>query len=517
MQASMEGSRRSELSSASEQASVPTVPKKAPAPRPTSRPDFDLDAEPSRTGKPRNTLLVTALSLVAGLGIGAGGMFLLGGGSGTGSGTGGGDGKATAELQAKLNDAQSKLSATEKIATNAKNEADAQRAAAETAAKALADEKKKLDADVANEKLKTTAAEAATKKLMDDKTALLADVKKATDDAAKLMADATAAKKDAEEKSKLLDSAKLAVDAAAAKLKAADATLDPILEKFKAAKLIDDKADREKALAALPDAIKKANLISGEGEIAKLAKELTDTRDLLKKQKEDADKKLSTAMDQLTVTKKETEKQLADAKTASQKAMADLQTKVDTADKRIVDEVKKAVVAATKDADAKLATALTSIADLKKAADLELLKEKTARAADMKQFEQRLSQRVEQFEKDLASARAGAVVPLSDLATAKAEQSAAAYDAGATAYFAGRHADAEKAFAEAAKTDPADARYWYFLGLSKYAQGKTADAMADFKTGAEWESRAKPGRRAVAAALESVQGPARRALEAARP
>jgi hypothetical protein len=515
MQASMEGSRRTELSSASEQASLPTVPKKAPAPRPTSRPDFDLDAEPARPGKPRNAMLVTALSLVAGLGIGAGGMFLAGGGSG--GGTGSGDGKAAAELQTKLTDAQAKLAASEKIATDAKTEADAQRAAAETAAKTLADEKKKLDADVANEKLKTTAAEAASKKLLEDKMALLADVKKATDDAAKLMTDATNAKKEAEDKGKLLDAAKLAADAAAAKLKAADATLDPILEKFKAAKLIDDKADREKALAALPDAIKKANLITGEGEVAKLAKELTDTRDLLKKQKDDADKKLTTAMNDLSAAKKDTEKQLADAKTASQKAMADLQAKVDSADKRIVDEVKKAVAAATKDADAKLAMAQATLTEQKKTADLDLQKERVARADDAKQFEAKLVQRVEQFEKDLASARAGAVVPLSDLATAKAEQSAAAYDAGTTAYFAGRHADAEKAFAEAAKANPADARHWYFLGLSKYAQGKTADAAADFKTGAEWESRAKPGRRAVASALENIQGPARLALEAARP
>lgn len=516
MQASLEESRRSELSSASEPSPTPTVPRKTLAPRPTSRPDLDLDAEP-KPGKSRSPLLATALSLVAGLGIGAGGMFLASSGGGTGGGSTNGDGKATAELQTKFNDLQSKLAATEKLATDAKTEAESQRAAAESAAKTLADEKKKLEAVVAVEKTKTTAAEMAAKKLMDEKTALLGDVKKATDDAAKLLTDATSAKKEAEDKGKLLDAAKLAADAATAKLKAVDATLDPILEKFKAAKLIDDKADREKALAALPDAVKKANLITGEGELAKLAKELTDTRDLMKKQKDDADKKLATALGDLTTAKKDAEKQLADAKTASQKAMADLQAKVDQADKRIVDEVKKAVAAATKDADAKLAMAQATLTEQKKAADLDLQKERVARADDAKQFEAKLAQRLEQFEKDLASARAGAVVPLSDLATAKAEQSAAAYDRGTSAYFAGRYADAEKAFAEAAKADPADARYWYFLGLSKYAQGRSSDAANDFKTGAEWESRAKPGRRSVAAALERIQGPARLALEAARP
>jgi hypothetical protein len=517
MQASMEESRRTELTTASDQASLPTVPRKAAVPRPTSRPDFDLDAEPAtRPGKPRNAILMTALSLLAGAGIGAGAMFLAGGGGG-GTGTGTGDGKATAELKAQINEIQSKLTVSEQTALVAKDEANNQRAAAEAAAKALAEEKMRLEANLATEKAKVTTAETAARKLMEDKTALLTEVKKATDDAAKRMTEAANAKREAEDKGKLLDAAKVAADAATAKLKAADAALDPLLEKFKTAKLIDDKADREKALAALPDAIKKANLITGEGEIAKLAKELTDARNLLKTQKDDADRKLAVAMSDLTAAKKDAEKQLADAKTANQKAMADLQAKVDGADKRIVDEVKKAVAAATKDADAKLAMAQATLVEQKKAVDLELQKEKTARANESKQFEARLAQQVAQFEKDLASARAGVVVPLSDAATAKAERSSSAYDAGTTAYFAGRHAEAEKAFAEATKADPADARFWYFLGLSKYAQGKTADAAADFKTGAEWESRAKPGRRAVAAALERIQGPARLALEAARP
>ena len=62
-----------------------------------------------------------------------------------------------------------------------------------------------------------------------------------------------------------------------------------------------------------------------------------------------------------------------------------------------------------------------------------------------------------------------------------------------------------------------DARYWYFLGLSKWSQGRTAEADADFKKGAEWESRAKPGRRQIGLALERVQGNARQALEDRRP
>lgn len=526
MQASMEGSRHSEQSSGGNQPSLPISPRKASAPRPTSRPEIDLDAvEPQRApAKPRSAILASALSLLAGAGIGAGAMFLAGGNSSE-PGT-----KADPAAVAKLNEATSKLTAAESAAAEAKKQVEALnvekgalKASADAGAKAVADlkvatvDKQKLEADFADAKKKAEAAELAAKKLNDEKVALLGDVKKATDDAAKFMVAATDAKKDAEEKGKLLDSAKVAADAAAAKLKAADGLLDPVLEKLKAAKLIDDKADRAKALAALPDALKKANLITGEGEVAKLAKEIGEARELLKTQKDDADKKLATAMSDLTAAKKESEKQLADAKVAAQKAMADLQAKVDTADKRIVDEVKKAVTDATKEAKAKLVKAQETLAAEQRANSLALQKEKTTRENEAKVFEAKLAERAEQFEKQLATARAGVVVPLSDLAVAKSERSANAYDAGSTAYFAGRYAEAEKAFADAAKAEPSDARFWYYLGLSKFAQGKTTEAAADFKTGGEWESRAKPGRRAVAAALERIQGPARIALEAARP
>ncbi|QEL14687.1 hypothetical protein [Limnoglobus roseus] len=525
---------------------TPTPPKparKADVKRPVSRPEIDLDADAPK-GRARNGLLISAISLLAGAGIGAGAMFLTGGSSG--------DKKSDPQAAVALADTQAKLTAAEQTAADAKKKADAAEvankaintelktasAAVEAANKALNAEMKtataataakgKLEGDLADLK-KTSAEEIAaakkkaddlegtTKKLQDEKASLLTEVKKVTDDNTTLMAAVTAAKEDVAIKAKDLNAAKLAADAATMKLKAADATLDPVIDKLKAAKLIDEKADREKAIAALPEALKKANLITGEGDTAKLAKELTDARDELKKQKEAADTALKASTDKLTAAQATAEKQLADAKTAAEKSMADLQKKVDTADARIKDEVKTAVAAATKDADAKVAKAQEQATEQQKLAALEIQKAQAARSADAKAFEAKMAELTDQFQRQMATVKSGAIVPLNDVFVAKTAEAATAFDAGTTAYFAGRYADAEAAFARAGKADQTDARYWYFLGLSKYAQGKKKEAEADFKTGSDWEGRGKPGRRAVATALESIQGPARRALEAVRP
>ncbi len=533
-QPTMDRTQRSEIPDDDDD-DMPVTPRpaarKAEVKRPVSRPDIDLgDESPKAKGK--GGLLIGALSLLAGAGIGAGGMFLAGGSGDTGPKP---DPAALAAVQTKLTAAEQTAAELQKKADE--NETALKAAAAAVApaveeAKTATAAKMKLEADLAAAKKKAdddlaAAAKKAeddlafTKKKADDleadKTKLLADAKKAAADAVTLMAAVTAAKDDVTTKGKELDAAKLAADAVAAKLKAADATLDPVIDKLKAAKLIDEKADREKAIAALPEALKKANLVTGEGDTAKMAKELSDVRDLLKKEKADADKLLKASEEKLTMAQKDAEKQLADAKLTAEKSMADLQKKVDTADVRIKDEVKTAVAAATKEAEAKIAKAQEQAAEQQKLAAAEVQQAKLARAADAKAFDEKMAGLTEQFQKQLTAAKSGAVVPLTDAGVAKAAGAATAFDAGTTAYFAGRYTDAERSFATATQADAADARYWYFLGLSRYAQGNTGAADAAFKTGADWESRGKPGRRGVATALESIQGPARRALEAARP
>jgi len=69
----------------------------------------------------------------------------------------------------------------------------------------------------------------------------------------------------------------------------------------------------------------------------------------------------------------------------------------------------------------------------------------------------------------------------------------------------------------AVEADDQDARYFYFLGLARWALDNRADAKADFEDGARLERANRPGRKAVSTALERVQGPARQAVNGVRP
>jgi hypothetical protein len=89
------------------------------------------------------------------------------------------------------------------------------------------------------------------------------------------------------------------------------------------------------------------------------------------------------------------------------------------------------------------------------------------------------------------------------------------YAAGLNFYAARRYADAEKELLAAVENDNGDARYYYFLGLARLAQGKR-DGYEDFDQGARLERLGRPDRGTVSAALERVQGPVRRALNDVR-
>jgi hypothetical protein len=89
------------------------------------------------------------------------------------------------------------------------------------------------------------------------------------------------------------------------------------------------------------------------------------------------------------------------------------------------------------------------------------------------------------------------------------------YAAGLNFYFAKKYANAEKELRAAIEDDNNDARYYYFLGLARLAQGKRG-AAEDFDQGARLERLGRPGRAAVSRALERVQGPARFRLNEVR-
>jgi TolA-binding protein len=90
------------------------------------------------------------------------------------------------------------------------------------------------------------------------------------------------------------------------------------------------------------------------------------------------------------------------------------------------------------------------------------------------------------------------------------------YSAGVNFYFDRDYQSAEQEFAAAVDNDSQDARYYYFLALSRLMQGKRQDAAEDLDRGALLERAGRPAPGAVSEALERVQGPARRIVNEAR-
>ncbi|HXG10496.1 MAG TPA: hypothetical protein VNK04_12105, partial [Gemmataceae bacterium] len=91
------------------------------------------------------------------------------------------------------------------------------------------------------------------------------------------------------------------------------------------------------------------------------------------------------------------------------------------------------------------------------------------------------------------------------------------YAAGLRAYRARDYATAEKEFLAAIENDSQDARYHYYLGLARLGLNKRDEAFGDFEQGARLEAQGRPGKRAVSAALERVQGLPRLTVNRFRP
>lgn len=89
------------------------------------------------------------------------------------------------------------------------------------------------------------------------------------------------------------------------------------------------------------------------------------------------------------------------------------------------------------------------------------------------------------------------------------------FAAGLGSFNSKRWADAEREFAAAVENDSGDARYYYYLGMARVAQGDRA-GYEDFAIAADLERQGRPDRAAVSRSLERVQGPMRAVLNRAR-
>ncbi|GIW80822.1 MAG: hypothetical protein KatS3mg105_2629 [Gemmatales bacterium] len=91
------------------------------------------------------------------------------------------------------------------------------------------------------------------------------------------------------------------------------------------------------------------------------------------------------------------------------------------------------------------------------------------------------------------------------------------YAHGLRHYWARRYRDAEKEFLTAVSYYDQDARFMYYLGLARLAQGKQELADNAFKRGGLLEAQNKPGRAAISNTLERIQGRTREHLNRFRP
>jgi tetratricopeptide (TPR) repeat protein len=87
---------------------------------------------------------------------------------------------------------------------------------------------------------------------------------------------------------------------------------------------------------------------------------------------------------------------------------------------------------------------------------------------------------------------------------------------GLHAFWSGQYAAAEDEFGKAVAQYDQDARYQYYLGLSRLLQdtkAKRQQARHNFETGARLEAENRPGPRVVNASLERLQGQLRYFLD----
>lgn len=312
------------------------------------------------------------------------------------------------------------------------------------------------------------------------------------------------AQKDLADAKKMLTDRAAELTAAEGKLKTADATFAAIIGELKTNKLIDSDDP-----AKLPGVLKTVAAAAASSDAKKAAATLLEARKTLE-------------IAQADVKKAEVEVKAAQAKA---------QAAVDNVDKLVAAakaEKDKTITALNEKAakDAAGYQARLKAADEARLAEIQA-RENAVAAAEAKaarelatreaEFRKKLAEQAEEFTQKVADIRSGARVPLSSNERAAQERAARAFSSGVLAYQGSRYPAAAELFVAATQEDANDARYWYFLGLSYWAQGQEAEANAAFKKGAELETRNRPSSAVVSASLERVQGVARRVLAAHRP
>lgn len=90
------------------------------------------------------------------------------------------------------------------------------------------------------------------------------------------------------------------------------------------------------------------------------------------------------------------------------------------------------------------------------------------------------------------------------------------YSTGLTHFWSSEYAAAEKDFATAIRFYNDDARFFYYLGLSCWQEGKQTEAIEAFQKGNALELQSRPSSPMINATFERIQGAARKALDRER-
>jgi tetratricopeptide (TPR) repeat protein len=334
---------------------------------------------------------------------------------------------------------------------------------------------KKLTEAEAKAKEIATKLETSEKQLKDAQTETLKiaqDGKQKIDD---IMKDYLASKKTIEEKTMALATTETQLTKAKAEAKTAATAIDTAWAELVKNKVVEENADRAK----LPTIIKDLALTSTSGDAKKAA---------------EAIKALQVKLDDSAamVTKLETAKveqsiMMANSIKASDAKLAEADRKLIDLKASIGEQIKTAVAKAETGSKEKIDALNRQLTDLEKSFVLE----KTALQS--------------KFATQLREARSGATPIITVAETVTLTLAGKQLAEGITSFNARNYATAEQRLNDSIKSNPADARAWYFLGLSQYQQGRVEDAKKAFRTGADFESRNKPNARTVGDALERVQ------------
>jgi tetratricopeptide (TPR) repeat protein len=334
---------------------------------------------------------------------------------------------------------------------------------------------KKLTEAEAKAKEIATKLEASDKMLRvaNDETLKVAqDGKQKIDD---IMKDYLASKKVLEEKTTTLVTTETQLTKAKADAKTAATAIDTAWAELVKNKVVEENADRAK----LPTIIKELALTSTSGD----AKKAAEAMKALQVKLDD-----STAMvKKLEAAKVEQSTMMANTIKSSDAKLAEANKKFDELKTTIGEQIKTAVAKAETGSKDKIETLARQLAEVEKSFALE----KTALET--------------KFAAQLREARSGATPVITVAETVALAQAGKHLADGITSFHSGNYATAEQHLNDSIKSNPAEARAWYFLGLAQYQQGRVDEAKKAFRTGADFESRNKPNARTVGDALERVQ------------